>query len=147
MNAWQIVLALSSPVVAVAIAVWTLRRGDKTAKLRTLFELQERYTAAEARKGRQLIHGQISGILPAAVGNLEPETLAQVGSTLGIMNTIAVCVFSGLADETLLFQVLGRSYTGTIKAAAAYIEWASARRGYDAYRYAQALGNRFSTRS
>lgn len=139
----QWILALTSPAVGVAIAVWGFRRGDRADRLRMLFELQERYLAQRVRDGRRLIHIRLAGRGAEGVRRCTREDLTTIGYTLAIMNMIAISVESGLVEEKLVKASLGRSFASAVDAAAHYIDHVEQERGFRPYAYAQRLAAKF----
>ncbi|WP_330455831.1 hypothetical protein OIB37_02480 [Streptomyces sp. NBC_00820] len=141
MTTW--ILALSSPAVAVVIALWGFRRGDRADRLRMLFEIQERYLAQRARDGRRLIHTRLAGRGADGVRTCTREELTSIGHTLAVMNMIAISVESGLVEEKLVQRSLGRSFASAVDGAADYIDHVEHERGFRPYAYAQRLAAKF----
>lgn len=138
-----IILSLTSPVVALAIALWGFRRHDRAAELSMLFEMQERYLAPQVREGRKLIHLKIAGDIDEKRSACSREELSTIGYALAVMNTIALCAEIGQIDESLLLQSMGQSFKSAVRAAGSYIDQVAATRGYRPYPYAERLAERF----
>ena len=137
--AFEVALALISPLVAVGILVVTLTKSSRSERTRVLFELQERYTSSPCRAGRSLIHSQVSGRSPEEVADLDRTMRDSIGRALAIMNTIAICVQAGYCDQRLLFFSMGRSYVLTVKAARVWLDVGERVRGFRAYEQAERL--------
>lgn len=138
-----VILALTSPLVAIAIALWGFRRQDRVSMLRTLFEVQERYLAPQVREGRRLIHTKIAPPAAGAVLDCTREELSAIGYALAVMNTIGVSVESGALDAMMLHRSLGRSYMSAVEAAAPFIDHVEKVRGFRPYPYAEKLAASF----
>ena len=138
-----LVIALVSPIVAVAIAWWGFRRHDRAAELNMLFEMQERYLAPQVREGRRLMHRKIAVGDDGGRSTCSQDELSKIGYALAVMNTIALCAESGQVDEKLLLQSMGQSFTSAVLAARPYIDDVAIRRGFRPYSYAERLAERF----
>ncbi|NUR60880.1 MAG: hypothetical protein HOV87_19780 [Catenulispora sp.] len=138
----QVLLALTSPLVAIAITVWGFRRQDRASMLRMLFEVQERYLAPPVREGRRIIHTKIAAT-SGGVTDCTREELSVVGYALAVMNTIAISVESGALDAGMLRGSLGRSYMQAVEAAAPFIDHVEKVRGFRPYPYAEKLAASF----
>jgi hypothetical protein len=139
----ELILALTSPAVAVVIAVWGFRRSDRADRLRMLFEVQERYLAQRVRDGRRLIHTRLAGRGAEGVRLCTREDLTTIGYTLAIMNMIALSVESGLVEEDLVRRSMGRSFASAIEAAEHYLDHVEQEREFRPYAYAQQLAAKF----
>lgn len=137
------ILALSSPVVAVIIAWWGFRRGDRSDELKALFDMLDRYLTDRARDGRSLIHRKIAPGTGAGLATCSREELTTIGYALAVMNTIALCAESGQVNEKLLRETLGQSFATTVQAAKPFIDEVAATRGFRPYHYAERLADRF----
>jgi hypothetical protein len=139
----SIVLAVSSPIVAVFIAWWGFRRGDRSDELKILFDMLDRYLTDRARAGRSLIHLKIATTHEGGFAGCSEDELSTIGYSLAVMNTIALCVVSGQVSEILLRETMGLSFTSAVLAAKPYIDEVAATRGFRPYPYAERLADRF----
>ncbi|SRR5579884_672763 len=139
----QIILSLTSPAVAVVIALWGFKRHDRTTSLRMLFEVQERYLAQRVRYGRKLIHTKLAS--ERGLQECTPEELSTIGYALAVMNSIALCAESGQIDTELLRKSMGRSFAQAVAAAGPYFDYVEILRGFQVYPYARRLARRFET--
>jgi hypothetical protein len=138
----SLIISLSSPVVAVVIAVWGFRASGRSERLRMYFDLQERYLSEPVRAGRRIIHATIAGRGVDEIPAVGAADLSTVGYTLAVMNTIAICAESGAIDRDLLARSMGRSYAGAVRAARPYIDYVETVRGFRPYPYAERLARR-----
>ena len=141
--ALTVILALSSPVVAVIITWWGFRRGDRSEELKVLFDMLDRYLTDRAREGRSLIHQKIAPGTGTGIATCSHEEFTTIGYALAVMNTIALCAESGQVSEKLLRETMGQSFTTTVQAAKPYIDEVAATRGFRPYPYAERLAERF----
>jgi hypothetical protein len=135
-------LSLTSPVVAVLIAVWSFRRSSGADRLRAFFELQERYLAPEVRAGRRVLHQVVAGKTVEEVAALDARELNSVGYTLAVMNSIAIACDGRYVDTKLVDRSMGRSYSRAMIAAKPYIDHLATVRGYRPYPFAESLASR-----
>lgn len=135
-------LALTSPLVATAIAVWGFRRANRADRVRVFFDLYQRYVAPEQRGGRRLLHAQLTGRSPEELRTLPVELRDQIGATLAALNAIAIACEGGHVDLTMIADSMGRSYCGAVTAAKPYIDHLQEQRGYRPYQFAERLARR-----
>jgi len=136
-------LALISPAVAVAVALFGFRRSRRADQLAAFFQLHERYLAPEVRSGRKLIYERVSGRPPADIASLPEEVRAAVGYTLATMNSIAIGCDARYVELAAVQRSMGRSYSGTMAAAKPYIDYLEQSRGFRPYIYAERLASAF----
>jgi hypothetical protein len=134
-------LALLSPVVAVIVALFGFRRSTRADRLAAFFQLHERYLAPEVRRGRRLIYERVAGRPEADMAKLSEEVRTAIGYTLAVMNSIAIACEAGYVDIATVERSMGRSYSGTVKAASPYIDYIEKNRGFRPYIYAERLAN------
>jgi hypothetical protein len=134
-------ISLLSPLVAVVIAVWSFRRTSKADRLRAFFDLQARYLSPDLREGRSLIHGM--GATPAS--DLGRAAATKIGTTLAVMNSIAIATEGGYVDRELVSRSMGRSYASAIRAAKPYIDHVESVRGFRPFPFAERLADRLIT--
>jgi hypothetical protein len=132
-------LALLSPVVAVLVALFGFRRSTRADRLAAFFQLHERYLAPEVRSGRRLIYQQVAGRPEADIAQLPEEVRTAVGYTLAVMNSIAIACEARYVDIGTVERSMGRSYSGTVKAACPYLDYLEQNRGFRPYIYAERL--------
>lgn len=139
-----IVVSLVSPVVAVIIAVWGVRRSLRSERLKVFFEMQDKYLSERARHGRRLIYTRISADDPEATSRMTVEDRSTIGYALAVMNAIAVCSDLRYTDERLMAAAFGRSYLRAIRAARPYIDQVESERGFRPYKHAERFGERLA---
>ncbi|GIJ79812.1 hypothetical protein SAMN05443287_102613 [Micromonospora phaseoli] len=139
-------LALFSPFVAITIAVWGFRRANRADRVRAFFDLYQRYISPEQRRGRRLLHAQLSGRSTEELAALNQEVRDQVGVTLATLNAIAIACEGGYVDVAMVEKSMGRSYSSTVMAAKPYLDHVEGQRGYRPYPYAERLAQRLVER-
>ena len=137
-----LIISLSSPVVAVIVAVWGFRTSTRSERLRMFFDMQERYLSERVRNGRRIIHVRVIGRSVDDIAASDAEDLSTVGYALAVMNTIAICSEGGYIDERLLAQSMGRSFASAVSAARPYIDYVESVRGFRPYPFAERLAER-----
>ncbi|MDX3798045.1 hypothetical protein [Streptomyces sp. AK04-3B] len=145
MTTVSLLIALASPVVAVVIAVWSLRRTSRSDRLRAFFEIQERYLDADVRLGRRLLHREVAGRESDAMAQLSGEAASRIGYALAVMNSIAIACEGKYVDTELVALSMGRSYAGAIEAAKPYIDYVERQRGFRPYPFAERLAVQLRT--
>ncbi|MEW1779421.1 hypothetical protein [Streptomyces sp. NPDC086777] len=139
-------VALSSPVVAVCLTVWSFRRTSRADRLRAFFEVQERYLDAEVRAGRRLLHRTVAGRESHEIAALSEDVASRIGHALAVMNSIAIACEGRYVDTDMVARSMGRSYSGAMAAAVPYIDHVEQQRGFRPYpfaeRFAQSLQQR-----
>jgi hypothetical protein len=133
------VLALVSPAVAVAIALWGFRRSTRSDKLKAFFQMHDRYLAPDVRTGRRIIHDRVAGRTAAEIAALTDDIRGQIGSTLAVMNSIAIACEAGYVDRDVVMVSMGESYAGVMRSARPYVDHAARVNGYRPYGYAERL--------
>ncbi|GIJ30723.1 hypothetical protein Vqi01_58850 [Micromonospora qiuiae] len=139
-------LALTSPLVAIAVAVWGFRRANRADRLRAFFDLYQRYVAPEQRGGRRLLHDQLSGRSTEDLAALPQDVRDQVGATLATLNAIAIACEGGYVETSLISESMGRSYCSTVLAAKPYLDHLEKQRGYRPYQFAERMAHRLMER-
>ena len=132
-------LALVSPLVAVAIAAWGFRRSSKADRLKAYFEMHNRYLAPEVRLGRKYLHVHVAGRQADEVAALDDKTRSAIGYTLATMNAIAIACEARYVDRDVVLRSMGRSFARAMAAARPFLEHQEAARGYRPYAYAERL--------
>jgi hypothetical protein len=140
----QAILATLSPTVALVVFAVTFSNQRRSERIRILFDMQERYVKDSCRAGRKMIHSHVAGRKSMELEDLDPFIRKQIGDTLAVLNTIAVCVLSGYCDRRLVRQTMGRSFVGTMLAAGPYLDFAEKQRGFRAYSQAEQLARRLA---
>ena len=138
-DAARTLLALVSPLVAIAIAIWGFRRSTRADKLEAFFRMFERYLAPDVRMGRQLVHRQISGRSVEEIEALDQSIRTSVGYSLAVMNSIAIACEAKYVDSDVVARSMGRSFATTMAAAGPYVDYLEKVRGFRPYPYAERL--------
>jgi len=139
MTSMNITIALISPLVALTVAFFGIRRSNQSDKVRAFFEMYDKYLKAEVRAGRKMIHLHVSGKTAEDLKSLDKEVLSSAAYTLAVMNAIAIACAGNHVDTRLIARSMGRSYVSTITAAAIFIQQLEHTRGYRPYIYAEQL--------
>lgn len=141
-----ILLALISPAVALALALWGYRRANRADQLRAFFEMHERYLDERVRAGRRLLHQRVAGRSVEQTASLDAEERRTIGFTLATMNALAIACEGGYVRRDLLERSMGRSYVSAVHAAKPYIDHLERVRGFRPYGYAERLAARTAAR-
>jgi hypothetical protein len=140
---WTDAIALTSPVVAVIIALLGFRRSSRADRLAAFFQIQERYLSPEVRNGRRLIYERIAGRSPAEMTNLPDDVRTAVGYTLAVMNSVAIACEARYVDRDFVERNMGRSYSGAVTAAKPFIDGVEQGRGFRPYVFAERMAAGF----
>jgi hypothetical protein len=140
---WAIIISLTSPVVAITISAWTLRRARNAESVRAFLAAQESYLSDRARRGRRIAHSSIANQLPEDDGNLLSQAERDdLGYALAVANTIAVACANNYMPESLVQESIGRSLRNFVIAARPYIDQMERKRGFRPYAAAERLAGR-----
>ena len=139
-SAIPVYVAILSPVVSLAVAVWGFRRTTKADKLKMFLDLQDRYLGASARAGRRLMHQRLPELKPETFGQLTTEERTDLHHALAVMETIAIAHEGGHVDQVMILNAMGQSYSSGIRKSQSYIDYQAAARGFRPYQRAARLG-------